>query len=397
MSRKTKLRAQQRQAAARAQQTAPAGDETEGVEVETDELDTTVELEGDGAETDLTEDPAGETDDGEEPEQSATDEEDPYEALKRQFEEAQARSKADLAEAEKRFLAAQANQAAIEQRERALAAEKAAYEERLRAQETRTQELEGQVADRDTQALHSHKAIIEHAIAAENATAENAERLYAEAMAAQDFAAAAKAQRALAAAEAKIYRYQESHEAILEKIETAKSTPPVRKEAPAPKAEPAAPGYQQPHQSVDPFEAEISRFPARDQQWLRAHKDDLANNPARQRLAGAGHTLATDKHGLAPQSDEYYAFMDEHMGYAQPKAADPEPTPAPKPAPKKAPIPGAPVSRSANGVGGSAPQHITPEIRELARDLGMTPAKYMEYMQGLKEGKYPGYRLFPTK
>lgn len=76
--------------------------------------------------------------------------------------------------------------------------------------------------------------------------------------------------------------------------------------------EPTPQQYQRPVQ--DEYEAQISGFPPRTKDWLRKHKEDIYQNHDRAQLAEAAARTAQLK-GLIPESEEYFRFIDEQMGY----------------------------------------------------------------------------------
>jgi hypothetical protein len=255
---------------------------------------------------------------------------DPYEVLQRQFEEANA--------------------------ERDAAKRRAAEEQNRRA------ELEGHVGRLQSERAVSDRVVCEHAINAVNGEAEDAQRNYAIALSNGDYSTAAQAQRLIAAAEVKLNKLYEVYEVVKNKAY-----------APPPPPQPV---------TSDPVEHIISTgFPnPRDQKWLRDHRDDVFGSEDRKELAIAGHKTATVKYGIAPGTDEYYDFLDEHMGYS----TSSQPT---KQASRKNFTPSAPVSRGAGSSGSG--DYVSPKEAALARDMGMTVSRYRE-MQA--EARKPGAR-----
>jgi hypothetical protein len=278
------------------------------------------------------------------------EEEDPYEVLQRQFDELQA---------ERDGIAAQR---ANEQR--------------------RIQELEKQQAAAQASEIENHRAIIEHAIAATNTEIEEAKRAYRQAREMGDIEAELAATEILADAKDKFRQLQAGHAEIVRRMEST--------------------GKPQPQQAAqaDQVEAYIDANFAnpKDRDWLRQHKTDIFGDAAKQKLALAGHDIATLKHKIAPGSDEYYRFMDEHMGYAGPKTggarqsggAAPQAKPA-APARQK-PAPSAPPSRSVLTSGKSPTERASPKIAALAEAMGMSPSKYMENLKAIRAngGVIPG-------
>jgi hypothetical protein len=402
MSRKTKLRAQQRQAAAAAQPSA-SQDDTLEIDVE-DETDPSVILSGDfnieetdepdeGDEGTTIEDEHQEEAEAEpEPDPKTESAEDPFDVLKRQYEEAQAVSAA----AEARWQAAQTERVAEQQR---VADEKAALERQFEDEKRRASDLEGQVGKYQLDEINNHKTIIEHAIAAANADKELYRRQYREARVEGNLDAELAATEALSEVGYRIQQLNAGHEVIKDKLEQAQKAPPPETKAapvvkePAPVQTPAVVA-----QPADPFEAEIASYPARDQEWLRSHKADLANDPNKVAILRAAAVLATGpKHKLTAGTDAFYAFLDDQMGYAEAKpepAPNPEAAPAPK-KPKTQIVPGAPVSRSGTGTGTKpGADYASPHEKEAARICGMSVAKWREYQRLGSEGKLDGWKSF---
>ncbi len=306
---------------------------------------------------------------------------DPLAVLQKQYEELQARNR-EYQDQLKAKEEAESRYRSDYERERQ---EREAAEAKRREAEKERAEFQWKYQREE---LEKHTKVLEHALAGANAEIELAKRSYAEAMANMDYAAAADAQDKLAEARFKAGRLNEGYDLIRERLEASPS-------APEPVEEPARtePARQQP---ADEWEAAIANYSERDKTWLRKHKADLYQNERRQRLAQSVHNLATDRYGLQPGSDEYYQFMDEEMGYAEP-SQDPEPDPEPVPvrqqAPKQAPqqrkapvIPAAPPSRPSSGPLSSTAVALSPDEKATARALGMSFAKYAQYKQQIASG-----------
>jgi chromosome segregation ATPase len=340
-------------------------------EPETEELDPLDALNGDM-------EPEEEIEDlhAEEPESEAEVEgDDPLSALKKQYEAIQAEKKAIEDRLKEREAAdARAKSEADEHRRGREDAEK-----RLRDEQKRREEAEEHRFKAEKETLVGHKSVLEHAIAASKADIENAKRAYAAALTDMDYAAAADAQEKLTEAKYQVTKLTEGYEQLEERIN-----------APAPAREQPKQERQAEPQG-DPWEAAIANYSEGDKQWLRAHRDDLAN-PSRQQLAQAADTTAVAKYNLKRGTDEYYSFLDEFMGYADPSEgdADPEPEQVPqKPAakPRSPVLPSAPVSRANTNNGSQAQAYLTPEEKATARDLGMSFAKYAQWKDNIAKGK----------
>ena len=228
--------------------------------------------------------------------------------------------------------------------------------------------------------LQNHKLIIEHAIAATNTELEEAKRAYREARQLGDVDAELAATEALSDAKDKQRQLVAGHEEVVRRIQNPPAVQQQKQAAPA----------------GDEIERTIvENFPhPKDQAWLRAHRDDIFGNEKRRDLAVAVERTARLK-GLAPNSDEYYAYLDREMGYDAVTEEPPQKTPPAKakpvtapPAPqgRKAPLPGAPVSRSNGGSSGDV-ERASPALKQLAKDLGMTVSEYLANDKLIREGK----------
>jgi len=228
--------------------------------------------------------------------------------------------------------------------------------------------------------MQNHKLIIEHAIAATNTELEEAKRAYREARQLGDVDAELAATEALSDAKDKQRQLVAGHEEVVRRIQNPPAVQQQKQAAPA----------------GDEIERMITEnFPhPKDQAWLRAHRDDIFGNEKRRDLAVAVERTARLK-DLAPNSDEYYAYLDREMGYnavteeppqrTAPAKAKPVTEP-PAPQGRKAPLPGAPVSRSNGGSGGDV-ERASPALKQLAKDLGMTVSEYLANDKLIREGK----------
>ena len=338
---------------------------------------------------------------------------DPLAEIQRQYEEVKAAREAAEARVKEKE-AAEARYRAEAEAERKRAgqerADREAAEAGWREEQKKRAELEEYRIKADREQLVSHKAVLEHAFAAAEASRTMAQRAYAEAMAAGDYEKAAEFQAAISDAVFEKRRLAEGLEHIKEKVEA-----PLPEYVPEPVPERAPRQEQQEQQErqerqpepapADPWEAAIINYSESDKKWLREHKDDLATSQERQLLAQAAHVTATTRYGLKPGTDDYYNYLDEHMGYSEPDdtGSDPEPEPAPNPAsvrqqpprqapqprPKPAALPSAPPSRSNDTGGGSAGGEIrlSRDEKLAARDMGMTYARYYELKQKIATGQ----------
>ena len=227
-----------------------------------------------------------------------------------------------------------------------------------RAEEERRR-LEGEVRTKGETERGNQRAILEHAIMAEESKAELAERALAEAMAAGDFSVAAKQQRAIADAAAKVANMRiglDSFEA--DATEEKKATKETATEP-----------------TVD---QRISQFTPRSQTWLKQHQDDIFGDQSRSNMAYAGHVMALNA-GIAVDSDEYFEYLDKHMGYVNKEGGE-----LPKPAAGNF---SAPPNRHAAPAGSATQVRLTAEERDIAEAMGMTVKEYAAAKMAIAKGE----------
>lgn len=217
--------------------------------------------------------------------------------------------------------------------------------------------------------------LVKNAIATVTQANDALESKYADAMAAQDWAAAAKLQRQMG-----------DNSAKLAQLEAGKSH--LEKQ---PKPVPRAP--------VDAVEAFCAQLSAPSASWVRAHPE-FARDPHKNRQMIAAHELAMAR-GHKPDTDDYFKSIEKTLDLAPPPvangngahAADADPlaeSAAVAVGGRQSSPAAAPVSRSGNGANGSRPNivRLTADEVEIAQNMGMTPEEYARNKVALKkEGK----------
>lgn len=232
---------------------------------------------------------------------------------------------------------------------------------RLKNSDVKRSQLEQQVSRYSANEVANSKALIEHAIVTEESRATMAERGYAAAMASGNFAEAAKQQRVMAQAETRLQMLQDGLNEANGEIERQRS----------------APVQQQQRQQVDPLDGYISQFSPQTQQWLRSHKDDVFANEGRGNMAYAGHVMAVNN-GIQPDTEEYFRYLDKHMGYSE------EQNGAVQTRKVQA---SAPPSRNQAINSSSTRVTLTAEEKSTAEALGMTVAEYAKEKARILDGK----------
>lgn len=216
--------------------------------------------------------------------------------------------------------------------------------------------------------------VVKGGIANLTAANDGLEEKYAAALAAQDYAAAAKAQREMSANEAKIAELSRA-QANMER---------------APKPQPR-------RTSDDPVERVTANMSEKSAAWIRAHPE-YARSQAKFNKMLAAHYEAEEE-GFVLESPEYFAVVEEKLGVSPQRqnaltvdadaTADAAKPSTSRPSRQTAP-PSAPVSRSGNGTGATRRNVVTltAEQVEIAKMMQMTPEEYAKQVVALEnEGK----------
>lgn len=227
-----------------------------------------------------------------------------------------------------------------------------ALKERTKAAEQRAaqaaqevQRARQEVASARTNVVASQYDTVTQGLSAAQSEASAAEQEYAAAMEAGDFAKAGKAQRRIAAAEARIVRLDEAKA----DIEAAQKNPP-RVEHPV---------------SADPVEAYIQGRTEPTANWLREHRDWISDPKKNAKLTAAHHDALSE--GYEPDTAGYFEHVESFIGLKKGDgAAKSNGASQPK---RKASAPVAPVSGSGGGVsGGSQEVRLTAGEARSAQD-----------------------------
>jgi multidrug efflux pump subunit AcrA (membrane-fusion protein) len=183
------------------------------------------------------------------------------------------------------------------------------------------------------------------AIAAEQSVVAKAEQDYAAHAQAGDWAAAAAAQRIMAAASARLDRLEDGKQSFETKRE---NKPPPRAAAPAVSQQPQS------------FEEKISVLPEPARNWLRNHPEFI-NDTAMNRKINAAHQYLTETKGVAQFSSAYFEALNQEFGFkTESQVTQPQRRTMPMSAPVSRDVPTATGTRS-------TPMHLTEEERKIAR------------------------------
>ena len=211
-------------------------------------------------------------------------------------------------------------------------------------------------------------------ISAEENAIEKAEADYAAAMQANEWTTAAKAQREMAIASARLDRLQFTKREYDQVRDAAKTNPPQQQQ-PEPRRT----------LSVEENIAALN-VPAEAKTWLRAHPE-LISDPAQRDALGAAHDYIVKRRHIAQFSRDYFEALDTEFGF---KGVQAQPTAAAAPAASAAQpqqqqrrsVPmAAPVSRDVPTASGqrqtSSQITLSPEEREIARSSFSDPTGKM--------------------
>jgi hypothetical protein len=185
----------------------------------------------------------------------------------------------------------------------------------------------------------SNLRIILNAIDATEQAASAAERDYADAMAAGDYAAAAKAQRMMAQAESHLLQLNNGKQKLEETLQAPTEGRVV---------EPELPRFE-PQIQPDPVEMYASRLTPKSADWLRRNPTAVDKIP---RLTRAHQDALED--GIEAESPEYFSYIEQRLGISsQPREEYREPareTPREPAQSSRKSVASAPVSSSASGI-----------------------------------------------
>jgi hypothetical protein len=203
-----------------------------------------------------------------------------------------------------------------------------------------------------TELTESNVSVLENAIAAAQAEADNYQREQQAAFEAGDFAKASDSGRKMAKAEARIGRLEEGKA----DFEARKTIPPVD-----------APTTRQ--TTADPFEAAISNATPRAQKWLRDHPTYVTDQVLNAE-ANLAHNKAI-KAGFVIDSDAYFDFCEQDLGLKAAAKSNGAANGGQQSERRTQSMPAAPVSRETTPTGGATSPtlvKLTPGEQRAATD-----------------------------
>lgn len=185
-----------------------------------------------------------------------------------------------------------------------------------------------QVGRAHNEVQDSNLRIIMNAIESTEAAAANAERDYAQAMAAGDYSSAARAQRMIAQAESHLLQLNNGKQRLEETLQQPAEGSVYEQQVPT----------FEPRMPPDPVEMYASKLAPKSAQWLREHPEAVSQI---EKLTAA-HSSAVQLEGLEPESQEYFRYIEKKLGYGGKEEDSPKKS--------KPNMSSAPVSSAASGI-----------------------------------------------
>lgn len=225
-----------------------------------------------------------------------------------------------------------------------------------------------------TAGADTEKELLTNSLASAQAEEAAAQAELERAMEAADWKAVGAAQSKIGRAAAKIVNF----EGAIAQFDDAATAEPERKES-------------RPEPQVDIITA-IDRDPKlmpQERDWLKDHSETLTDNKLNRKLSVAYDEALEAGHKRG--SEGYFQFLDKFMGYAKPRTDDGGEADETDDNTERGSHMSAPVVRENRSLGGRPPTPtritLSPEQRQLARDMGLTDAAYARGVVKLQENK----------
>ncbi len=246
------------------------------------------------------------------------------------------------------------------------ASQRAQEAERVRreAADARAEKAERAAAEATKRTAALETDVISGGLAAAQAEVAAAKLALQNAGEAGDYKGMADAQERIARAASKVLNYEAGAAEIAER----KEVPETRQE--------------QTRQVTDPIMAVDSNpnlFPA-EKEWLKSHPDAITDTKRNNEL-GVGYERALKK-GLVRGTPDYFAFLNEFMGYEKPTTNDDNNQGSGNVQ--------APPSRQERGGDGKPSQNritLSPEQREIAKSMGVSEIEYAKQVVAFEAAK----------
>lgn len=238
-------------------------------------------------------------------------------------------------------------------------------EKRAREMQSNANRANMEVQDTNLQLIHSAMENVKR-------NSDILKQHYAAALQAGAFDKAAEIQEHMAINSAKYLQLENGRSALQARLESQQNQP-----EPVP---------------ADPVEQVASQLSPRSAAWVRNHPQCITDKRLYQKMVGAHNIAVAD--GYSPDTDEYFDFIENQMGFRKATRmteveVDEPMSAASAPSQRRGAPPPAPSSRAASGNNGSKNVvRLSSEEREMAQMMGMTPEEYGKNKLALKrEGK----------
>lgn len=208
--------------------------------------------------------------------------------------------------------------------------------QRLATTEQRLGQTEQELAAARKEVVTSQIDTMTSALEAAEAEAKAAEAAYTAAFEAGDGAAQARANRQIAAAESKIWRFKEAQEELKDRTQT----PVVREREPE----------QRRAELADPVEKFTAQMAPRAAAWIRAHPDCVTDGTKNAEMMKQHYQALAD--GIVEGGDEYFAKLDKWVSGGSRTTPQREDNKGEAQTTQRRPS--APVAPAGNGGGGGA-------------------------------------------
>lgn len=284
----------------------------------------------------------------------------------------------------------QAQLAALKAERDAERREREAERQRREAVEADARKLSDTATRASRAAEYHHYQLVESHIREAKVRADDLKRQIRTANEVGDYDKATDLQMEAAKVATRLLQYEDTKsdlEADIRRKQQAEQHKPVERE----------PARHQP--TGDAFEDRISGLSEPTKAWLRDHRDCVTDD-VRNAEAVAADARAK-REGLKPDTPEYFAFIEEKLGYRQPQRSHVDDEGGeeieegvivsdPKPVRAAPAVTAAPVSRGSQGVNGKPTTiRLTRAEAEMAEALGMTPKEYyINKQKADQEGLY---------
>lgn len=229
---------------------------------------------------------------------------------------------------------------------------------------------------------------VENALVAVQAEGDSAGKELEAAFEAGDAKKIVEAQRKLARSEARAVEL-ESGKAALEARRKERAEPGDRVETRRTERR-----EERPADRPDPVEDYIGQFHPRSQAWLREHRECVTDDKLNKKVLAA-HNMA-ESEGIAANTDDYFAYIDDFMGFnvGEPEKKGPSKASVPS-VPARRAAPSAPVSR--NNGGGSGSELKPGEVQLTAREAARATDGTLVWNIGPNKGKPIGTKEFARR